>query len=176
MFLGPLLARTGRARVSLPGGCAIGDRPINLHIKALEEMGAKITLDQGYVNATCSRLKGAKILFDDVTVTGTENIMMAATLAKGQTILENAAREPEIDDLAELLIKMGAKISGAGSDTIVIDGVDKLSGADHRVIPDRIETGTFMIAAAMTKGDVILEDVNAEHVLGLTQKTQRSWY
>ncbi len=170
LVLGPLLARTGEAKVSLPGGCAIGARPINLHIKALEEMGAKIKLEQGYVHASCPRLKGARIVFDQVTVTGTENIMMAATLAKGQTILENAAREPEVIDLADLLIKMGAKISGHGTDVITIDGVDKLYGTEHEVIPDRIEAGTFMIAAAMTRGDLTLDAVNPAHVDGLTQK------
>jgi len=174
LVLGPLLARTGNARVSLPGGCAIGDRPINLHIKALEDMGANITLDRGYVNASCSRLKGTKILFDDVTVTGTENIIMAATLAKGQTILENAAREPEVADLAKMLNKMGAQISGAGTDTIVIEGVDHLTGTEHTVIPDRIETGTFMIAAAMTRGNVTLEGIDAEHVMHLSQKLKEA--
>lgn len=170
LVLGPMLARSGEAHVSLPGGCAIGARPINLHIKALEEMGAKIKLDQGYVNASCQRLRGARIVFDQVTVTGTENIMMAATLAKGQTILENAAREPEVIDLAELLIKMGAQIAGHGTDTITIDGVDKLQGAEHTVIPDRIEAGTFMIAAGMTRGDVTLENVSPLHLDALTQK------
>lgn len=170
LVLGPLLARTGEAKVSLPGGCAIGARPINLHIKALEEMGAKIKLEQGYVHASCTRLKGARIVFDQVTVTGTENIMMAATLAKGQTILENAAREPEVIDLAQMLIKMGAKISGHGTDVITIDGVDKLYGTEHEVIPDRIEAGTFMIAAAMTRGDLTLDAVDPSHIDGLTQK------
>jgi len=137
-------------------------------------LGAKIKLDEGYINASCSRLQGAQILFDEVTVTGTENIMMAATLAKGQTIIENAAREPEITDLAEMLHKMGAKISGAGTDVIVIDGVDTLNGAEHRVIPDRIEAGTFMIAAAMTKGDITLEGVVPEHLLSLTKKLEEA--
>ncbi len=170
LVLGPLVTRHGEARVSLPGGCAIGARPVNLHIDALELMGAKITLDNGYVHASCKRLKGAKIIFDQVTVTGTENIMMAATLAHGTTVLENAAREPEIVDLANLLRKMGAQISGDGSPVITIEGVDKLHGAKHRVIPDRIEAGTFMVAAAMTGGSVIIKDMIPEHVEALTQK------
>ncbi|MBF0105582.1 MAG: UDP-N-acetylglucosamine 1-carboxyvinyltransferase [Deltaproteobacteria bacterium] len=170
LVLGPLLAKLGKARVSLPGGCAIGARPINLHLKALEAMGAKIKLEEGYVNAVCPRLKGARIVFDDVTVTGTENIMMAAVLAKGRTILENAALEPEVTDLADLLNHMGAKIAGVGTSTIEIEGVDDLGGASHTVIPDRIEAGTFMIAAAMTRGDVILEGLNPSHVDALTQK------
>lgn len=170
LVLGPLLARSGKARVSLPGGCAIGARPINLHIKALEEMGARIKLENGYVDAVCARLKGANIVFDDVTVTGTENILMAAVLAKGKTTLKNAAREPEITDLANLLNAMGAKITGAGTSTIEIEGVDELHGATHRVIPDRIEVGTYMIASAMTGGDLTLDDVVPEHVEALSQK------
>lgn len=170
LVLGPLLARTGRARVSLPGGCAIGARPINLHIKALEAMGAKVKLEAGYVDAVCSRLRGATIVFDQVTVTGTENILMAATLAKGKTILKNAAREPEVIDLANLLVSMGAKISGAGTNEIEIEGVDQLHGASHRVIMDRIEAGTFMIGAAMTRGDVTVDDVEPAHLESLTQK------
>ena len=174
LVLGPLLARNGEARISLPGGCAIGARPINLHLKALEDMGAKIKLEEGYVHASCSRLEGARIVFDTVTVTGTENIMMAATLAKGQTVLENAAREPEVIDLAILLNKMGASISGAGTDVITINGVDKLHGATHRVICDRIEAGTYMIAAAMTKGNVLIEDVETEFVAALIQKLKEA--
>lgn len=170
LVLGPLVARNGKARVSLPGGCAIGARPINLHLKALEDMGAKVKLAEGYVEASCSRLKGARIVFDVVTVTGTENIMMAAALAKGQTIIENAAREPEVLDLANLLNKMGAQISGAGTAVITINGVEKLHGATHRVIADRIEAGTYMIAAAMTRGDVMIEDVETEYVAALIQK------
>jgi UDP-N-acetylglucosamine 1-carboxyvinyltransferase len=173
LVLGPLLARHGEARVSLPGGCAIGARPVNLHITALEAMGAKITLDGGYINATCKRLKGAKIVFEQVTVTGTENIMMAASLAEGVTVIENAAREPEINDLADLLRKMGAKITGDGSTTITIEGMDSLCGAQHRVIADRIEAGTFMIAAAMTRGHVLIEDMVPEHVEALTQKLRQ---
>lgn len=174
LVLGPLVARAGHARVSLPGGCAIGARPIDRHIKALEAMGAAITIDQGYVEARCKRLKGARIVFDDITVTGTENIMMAAALAEGETIIENAAREPEIPDLAELLTKMGAKIHGAGTSVITIEGVDKLHGAEHTVIPDRIEAGTYMMAAAMTQGDVVLERANAEHLSALVQKMQET--
>lgn len=170
LVLGPLLARTGHARVSLPGGCAIGARPVNLHIKALEQMGAKIHLDGGYINAQCKRLKGEKIVFDQVTVTGTENIMMAAVLADGHTLLENAAREPEVTDLAELLNKMGAKIRGAGTTCIEIEGVTSLSGARHSVIPDRIEAGTFMIAAAMNHGDVVVDCVLPDHLDALTEK------
>jgi len=174
LVLGPLVARHGEARVSLPGGCAIGARPVNLHIDALELMGAKITLDNGYVHASCKRLKGAKIIFDQVTVTGTENIMMAATLAHGTTVLENAAREPEIVDLANLLRKMGAQISGDGSPVITIDGVDKLHGAKHSVIPDRIEAGTFMVAAAMTGGHITIKNMIPEHVEALTQKLRQA--
>lgn len=174
LVLGPLLARAGLARVSLPGGCAIGARPINLHLKALEQMGADIHLEGGYVEARAKRLHGAKIIFDQVTVTGTENIMMAAVLAKGQTVLENAAREPEVLDLAELLIKMGAQIQGAGTDVITIDGVDLLHGAEHAAIPDRIEAGTFMMAAAMTRGDVHVMAMNPGHVEALTQKLREA--
>jgi UDP-N-acetylglucosamine 1-carboxyvinyltransferase len=170
LVLGPLLARTGKARVSLPGGCAIGARPIDLHLKALELMGAKVKLQQGYVEATCTRLKGCDIVFDVVTVTGTANIMMAAALAKGKTVLKNAAREPEIIDLADLLTKMGAKIKGAGTAVVEIEGVDKLHGAQHRVIPDRIEASTFMIAAAMTHGNVLVEGVIPDHLEPVSQK------
>jgi len=170
LVLGPLLARTGKARVSLPGGCAIGARPINLHLKALEAMGAKIKLDAGYVEASCKRLKGATIVFDDVTVTGTENIMMAAALAKGETVLKNAAREPEIVDLAQLLRKMGAKIEGDGTAVIRITGVDELYGATHAVIADRVEAGTFMIAAAVSKGNILLEGIIPSHLEALSQK------
>ena len=154
LVLGPLVARYGRARVSLPGGCAIGSRPIDLHIKGLEQLGAKITQDHGYVEATADRLRGAEIVFDKITVTGTEDLLMAATLAEGETILQNCAREPEVADLASLLNKMGAKIEGAGTPTIRVKGVSKLKGAKHRIIPDRIEAGTFLIAGAMTGGDL----------------------
>ena len=150
LVLGPLLARCGEARVSLPGGCAIGLRPVDQHIKGLAAMGAEIVLEHGYIHAQCGRLRGAKILFDLVTVTGTENLMMAAALADGETILENAAREPEVVDLAQCLIAMGARIEGAGTDRVVIQGGASLHRAQHRVLPDRIETGTFMCAIAAT--------------------------
>ena len=156
LALGPLLARCGEARVSLPGGCAIGLRPVDQHIKGLQAMGAEIDLDHGYIDAKTDRLTGARFVFDVITVTGTENLMMAATLASGTTVLENAAREPEIGDLADCLIAMGARITGAGSDRIVIEGVETLHGARHAVMPDRIETGTFLAAALATGGDVSL--------------------
>ena len=170
LVMGPLVARTGIAKVSLPGGCAIGARPIDLHLSALQKMGADITLKAGYVMAKCKRLKGCEILFDKVTVGGTENILMAATLAKGKTVLRNAAQEPEIINLAETLIRMGAKIDGAGTQTITIQGVDQLGGCEISVIPDRVEAGTFMIAAAMTRGDICLENVTPEHLTALTEK------
>ncbi|OUS32652.1 UDP-N-acetylglucosamine 1-carboxyvinyltransferase ['Osedax' symbiont bacterium Rs2_46_30_T18] len=155
LVLGPLLAHFGEAEVSLPGGCAIGSRPVDLHIRGLEAMGAKIVVEEGYIRATSDgRLKGATIFFDTVTVTGTENILMAATLAQGQTIIENAAKEPEVTDLAQCLISMGADISGAGTDTIIVNGVAELHSAEHSVVPDRIETGTFLVAAAMSGGKV----------------------
>ncbi|MEQ1776234.1 MAG: UDP-N-acetylglucosamine 1-carboxyvinyltransferase [Burkholderiales bacterium] len=154
LVLGPLTARFGEARVSLPGGCAIGLRPVDQHLKGLQAMGATITMDHGYMIVRAPRLKGARICMDLVTVTGTENLMMAATLAEGTTIIENAAREPEIPDLAACLTAMGAKIKGAGTDTITVEGVDKLHGASHSVMPDRIETGTFLVAAAATGGSV----------------------
>jgi UDP-N-acetylglucosamine 1-carboxyvinyltransferase len=156
LALGPLLARCGEARVSLPGGCAIGLRPVDQHIKGLQAMGAEIDLDHGYIDAKAKRLSGANFVFDVVTVTGTENLMMAATLASGTTTLDNAAREPEVVDLADCLNAMGARITGAGTDRIVIEGVSRLSGATHAVMPDRIETGTFLVAAAATGGDVAL--------------------
>lgn len=154
LALGPLLSRFGQAEVSLPGGCAIGARPVNLHIDGLRKMGAEITVENGYIKASAKRLKGAHLVMDIVSVTGTENLMMAATLAEGKTIIENAAREPEIVDLAIYLNTLGAKISGAGSDTLVIEGVTALQGGEHRVLPDRIETGTFLVAAAVTGGDI----------------------
>jgi len=156
LVLGPLLARCGEARVSLPGGCAIGARPVDLHIKGLEALGAEISVEQGYILAKAKRLKAARILMDLVTVTGTENLMMAACLAEGTTTLENAAREPEVVDLAHCLSAMGARISGAGTDTITIEGVKRLHGATHRIMADRIETGTFLAAAAATGGRVTL--------------------
>ncbi|MDP3259080.1 MAG: UDP-N-acetylglucosamine 1-carboxyvinyltransferase [Thermodesulfovibrionales bacterium] len=164
LVLGPMLARFGRAKVSLPGGCAIGARPINLHLMGLEKMGAKIELESGYVMASAKRLKGAVIYFDIVTVTGTENIMMAASLAKGVTVLENAAREPEVIDLANALTAMGAKINGAGESIIKIEGVDELSPLTHKIIPDRIETGTFMAIAGITGGDITIQGCMPEHV------------
>ena len=172
LVLGPLLARFGQAEVSLPGGCAIGSRPVDLHIRALEQMGAAISVEGGYIKASTSadRLHGAKIVFDTVTVTGTENLMMAATLARGTTVLENAAREPEVVDLANCLLAMGARIEGAGSDVIEIEGVANLTGAMHRVIPDRIEAGTFMVAGAVTQGKIRLHDVNPAHLDAVTAR------
>jgi len=160
LVLGPLLARFGEAEVSLPGGCAIGARPVNLHIHGLELMGADITVENGYIKAKCKRLKGAKIVLDVVTVTGTENLMMAATLADGTTILENAAREPEVVDLANCLNAMGAKVSGAGTDMITIEGVERMHGTTYDILPDRIETGTYLVAAAVTGGKVKLKDTD----------------
>ncbi|MCY0388351.1 UDP-N-acetylglucosamine 1-carboxyvinyltransferase [Robbsia sp. Bb-Pol-6] len=159
LVLGPLLARFGHARVSLPGGCAIGARPVDQHIKGLQAMGAEISIDHGYVEARATRLRGALVVTDMITVTGTENLLMAATLADGETVLENAAREPEVSDLANLLVAMGAKIDGIGSDRLVIQGVERLHGARHRVIPDRIEAGTFLCAVAAAGGDVTLRHV-----------------
>jgi UDP-N-acetylglucosamine 1-carboxyvinyltransferase len=170
LVLGPLVARCGRARVSLPGGCAIGSRPIDLHIKGLEQLGAKITQDHGYVEATAIRLRGAEIVFDKITVTGTEDLLMAATLAEGETILRNCAREPEVADLAVLLNKMGAKIEGAGTATIRVQGVSKLKGAKHRIIPDRIEAGTFLIAGAMTGGDLNIAGCDPAHLSAIIAK------
>ena len=164
LVLGPLVARCGEARVSLPGGCAIGARPVDQHIKGLQAMGAEIKVEQGYVHATAKRLKGARICTDMVTVTGTENLMMAACLAEGETIIENAAREPEVVDLANCLVSMGARISGAGTDVIRIQGVEKLHGATHAIMPDRIETGTYLCAAAATGGDVRLLKTSAAYL------------
>ena len=170
LVLGPLVARMGEARVSLPGGCAIGARPVNLHIRALQEMGAEISLREGYVEAKASRLKGANIYFDLPTVTGTENIMMAATLADGTTVLKNAAKEPEIVNLADILIGMGARISGAGTDVITIEGVRELHAVEGDVIPDRIESGTFMIAAGMTGGDILVRGAAPRYLDALITK------
>jgi len=164
LVLGPLVARCGEARVSLPGGCAIGARPVDQHIKGLQAMGAEIRVEQGYVHAKATRLKGARICTDMVTVTGTENLMMAACLADGETIIENAAREPEVVDLANCLVSMGARISGAGTDVIRIQGVEKLHGATHAIMPDRIETGTYLCAAAATGGDVRLLKTSAAYL------------
>jgi len=158
LVLGPLLARFGVAEVSLPGGCAIGSRPVDLHIKGLQDMGAEIEVSNGYIHAKAKRLKGARLVMDIVTVTGTENLMMAAALADGTTIIENAAREPEVVDLANFINAMGGKVSGAGTDTIVIEGVEKLHGTRYRVLPDRIETGTFLVAAAITGGSIKVKD------------------
>ena len=170
LVLGPLLARAGSVRVSLPGGCAIGVRPINLHLAAFEKLGAEVRLEHGYVEASATRLKGAEIAFATVTVTGTENVMLAATLARGTTRLVNAAREPEVVDLARLLSAMGARISGAGTDTIVVEGVEELRGAAHAVIPDRIEAGTYALAAAATRGDVRVTRCAPEHLGALTAR------
>ena len=174
LVLGPLIARTGIARVAMPGGCAIGGRPIDLHIAALEKMGATVTYDHGYLEAKTDRLKGAHIVFDKITVTGTEDILMAAVLADGETILENAAREPEVTDLAALLIAMGAKIEGAGTSTIKVQGVSKLHGARHRINPDRIEAGTFLIAGAITGGDLNVDCCEPEHLGSLIAKLEQA--
>ena len=174
LVLGPLLARTGRARVSLPGGCAIGARPINLHIKGLEKMGATVRTEHGYVEATADRLSGAEIVFDKITVTGTENLMMAATLAEGETVLQNAACEPEVVDIAEMLKDMGANIQGAGTPTISIRGVAELKGTTHRIIPDRIEAGTFLVAGAITKGELEIIDSNPGHLTSVVEKLREA--
>jgi len=174
LVLGPLVARFGHARVSLPGGCAIGARPINLHLKGLEKLGAKVSIEHGYVEARADRLKGDLFHFDTITVTGTENLMMAATLADGVTVLENAALEPEIEDLAALLNKMGADITGAGTPTIQVRGVSKLEAAEHSIIPDRIETGTFLAAAAITGGHLTLEGVEPRHLAAVVAKLREA--
>jgi len=170
LVLGPLVARFGHAKVSLPGGCAIGARPVNMHLSGLEALGAEISIEHGYIEAKATRLKGNEIYFDMPTVTGTENLMMAATLAKGTSILRNAAREPEIAALAEALNQMGAKISGAGTAVIAIEGVQELSSVDIKIIPDRIETGTFMVAAAATGGDVLIKGCEPDHIAGIINK------
>jgi UDP-N-acetylglucosamine 1-carboxyvinyltransferase len=174
LVLGPMVARFGEARVSLPGGCAIGQRPVDLHIKGLQAMGAEIEIEQGYIHARAGRLKAARIVMDLVTVTGTENLMMAATLADGTTVIENAAREPEVTDLAECLNAMGARIRGAGTDVITIAGVDRLNGSVHRVMPDRIETGTFLVAAAATGGEVKLKGTRADILDSVIGKLRES--
>ncbi|MCC5810260.1 MAG: UDP-N-acetylglucosamine 1-carboxyvinyltransferase [Ectothiorhodospiraceae bacterium] len=174
LVLGPLLARYGEADVSLPGGCAIGSRPVNLHIDGLAAMGADIHVEGGYIRARAKRLRGARIVMDLVTVTGTENLMMAAALADGRTIIENAAREPEVVDLANCLNRMGARISGAGTDTITIDGVDVLEGTHYEVLPDRIETGTYLVAAAITGGKVLLRDTRADILDAVLQKLREA--
>lgn len=172
LVLGPLLARFGSAEVSLPGGCAIGSRPVNLHIHGLEAMGAEIRVENGYIRARAGRLKGTRIVLDLVTVTGTENLMMAAALAEGTTIIENAAREPEVSDLAQCLNAMGAQISGIGTDTLVIDGVDRLHGTSYRVLPDRIEAGTYLVAGAITGGRVKVKGACAEHMEAVLVKLE----
>ena len=174
LVLGPLAAKWKRARVSLPGGCAIGARPINLHLKGLEALGARVELKHGYVEATADRLKGAEIYFDISTVTGTENIMMAAALAKGRTVLKNAAREPEVIELADALNQMGAKIQGAGDQVIVIDGVEELHPIEYTIMPDRIEAGTFMVAAGITQGNVKLLNCNLSHMEAVTAKLKEA--
>jgi len=172
LVLGPLIARTGMARVAMPGGCAIGDRPIDLHIKGLESMGATIVYDHGYLEARADRLKGAHIVFDKITVTGTEDLLMAAVLAEGETIFENCAREPEVTDLAALLVAMGANIEGAGTSTIRVQGVARLHGARHKINPDRIEAGTFLIAGAITGGDVKVDSCNPAHLGAIMGKLE----
>jgi UDP-N-acetylglucosamine 1-carboxyvinyltransferase len=177
LTLGPLVGRTGHARVSLPGGCAIGARPVDLHLKALEQMGAEIGMSHGYVEARAPRgrrLPGGRVFFDKITVTGTENILMAASLAQGETIIENAAREPEIGDLADLLVKMGAEIEGAGTSTIRVRGKEKLHGAKHTVIPDRIEAGTFLVAGAITNGDLELTCCAPQHLASVIAKLRET--
>ena len=172
LVLGPLVAKFGHARVSLPGGCAIGARPIDLHLKGLEKLGAKITQEHGYVEARADRLKGGHIVFDKITVTGTEDLLMAAALADGESLMENCAREPEVQDLADLLVKMGAKIEGAGTSTIKVKGVPKLHGAKHRIIPDRIEAGTFIIAGAISGGDLMVTNCDPNHLTSLLNKLE----
>ncbi len=174
LVLGPLLARFHRARVSLPGGCAIGVRPVDLHLKALEALGASITLESGYVNASCTKLKGTKLLFDIPTVGGTENIMMAASLADGITTIVNAAREPEVVELAQALKTMGAQINGEGTDTLVIEGVKELGPLEHTLMPDRIEAGTFMIAAGITKGAITIKNCPLSHMRSIVEKLQEA--
>ncbi|MDH4273862.1 MAG: UDP-N-acetylglucosamine 1-carboxyvinyltransferase [Gammaproteobacteria bacterium] len=174
LVLGPLIARYGRAEVSLPGGCAIGTRPVDLHIRGLQALGAEITVENGYIKARAKRLRGAKICLDLVTVTGTENIMMAATLAEGTTVIENAAREPEVTDLADCLIAMGARIHGHGTDTITIEGVERLHGANYRVLPDRIESGTYLVGAAMTGGKIRLKDTQPNLLDAVLEKLREA--
>jgi UDP-N-acetylglucosamine 1-carboxyvinyltransferase len=174
LVLGPLVARFGRADVSLPGGCAIGARPVNIHVAGLQAMGADIQIEGGYIRARAGRLKGARLVLDAVTVTGTENLMMAATLADGETVLENAAREPEVVDLANFLIAMGAKIHGAGTDKIVIQGVTKLHGTTYEVLPDRIESGTYLVAGAITRGHVRIKNTRPEHLDAVTAKLREA--
>jgi UDP-N-acetylglucosamine 1-carboxyvinyltransferase len=172
--MGPLLARHGRCRVSLPGGCAIGARPIDQHLKGLAALGARITIEHGYVDLEAKRLHGASLVFDKVTVGGTQNVMMAAALAKGTSRLENVAREPEVQELATVLNKMGARIRGAGTSVIEVEGVDELDGVDHAIVPDRIEAGTLAVAAAVTRGDVLLEDAPVDHMHAVIAKLEEA--
>ncbi|MGI9305453.1 MAG: UDP-N-acetylglucosamine 1-carboxyvinyltransferase [Gammaproteobacteria bacterium] len=174
LVLGPLLARHGRAEVSLPGGCAIGSRPVNLHLQGLEAMGAQIDVDGGYIRARASKLNGARLVMDNVTVTGTENLMMAATLARGMTVIENAAREPEVVDLARCLNSMGAEVAGAGTDTITVHGVERMRGCHYSVLPDRIETGTFLIAGAVTRGKIELKNTMPKVLDAVLQKLEEA--
>jgi UDP-N-acetylglucosamine 1-carboxyvinyltransferase len=174
LVLGPLIARTGMARVAMPGGCAIGGRPIDLHIKGLEKMGATITQEHGYLEARVKRLKGAHLVFDKITVTGTEDLLMAAVLAEGETLMENCAREPEVADLAALLTAMGAKIEGANTSTLRVQGVSSLHGARHRINPDRIEAATFLVAGAITDGDLIVANCNASHMSSVISKLEEA--
>jgi UDP-N-acetylglucosamine 1-carboxyvinyltransferase len=175
LVLGPLVARTGRARVSMPGGCAIGARPINLHVSALEHLGATIEQSHGYVEAQApDGLRGGNVHFDRITVTGTEDVLMAAVLAKGETVIRNAAREPEVKDLADLLTRMGAKIEGAGTSTIRVTGVERLYGAEHTIIPDRIEAGTFVLAGAISRGELVVSDCIPEHFAALNYKLEQA--
>src|SRR6201995_4637835 len=174
LVLGPLVARYGKADVSLPGGCAIGARPVNIHVAGLQAMGADIHIDGGYIKPRAGRLRGAKLVLDTVTVTGTENLMMAATLADGQTVLENAAREPEVVDLANFLIAMGARIKGAGTDRIVIEGVKRLSGTAYEVLPDRIETGTYLVAGAITGGHIRVKNTRPDHADAVIDKLKEA--
>ncbi len=174
LVLGPLVARYGRADVSLPGGCAIGARPVNIHVAGLQALGADITIEGGYIRARSGRLRGARLVLDTVTVTGTENLMMAATLAEGETVIENAAREPEVVDLAEFLIAMGAKIHGAGTDKIVVEGVERLRGTSYEVLPDRIESGTYLVAGAITGGHVRIKNTRPDHLDAVLVKLQEA--
>ncbi len=174
VVLGPLLAKFGRADVSLPGGCAIGARPVNIHVDGLQKMGADVSIENGYIRARASRLRGARLVLDTVTVTGTENLMMAAALAEGQTVIENAAREPEVVDLANFLNALGAKVHGAGTPTIVIDGVERLQGTTYDVLPDRIESGTFLVAGAITRGHVKIKGTRPEHLDAVLSKLQEA--
>src|SRR6185369_17267245 len=174
LVLGPLLARFGKADVSLPGGCAIGARPVNIHVAGLQAMGAEINIDGGYIRARAGRLKGARLNLETVTVTGTENLMMAATLADGDTVIENAAREPEVVDLANFLIAMGAKIHGAGTDKITVSGVERLRGTTYEVLPDRIESGTYLVAGAITGGHVRIKNTRPDHLDAVLAKLEEA--